>query len=126
MRISMKSPLSSLLDKEDSFMEMYRATALQRGKFFPSGGHGVYPSFTILFKNILLSSLLYVQDHIWLFFYILCSRLMHHIIIIEASRVSVCISVNIHSFDLFPRQSAGILELFVIYSRIIIIIIYAF
>ena len=32
-----KSPLSSLLAKEDSFMEMYRATALQRGNSFPSG-----------------------------------------------------------------------------------------
>ena len=31
-----KSHLSSLLDKDGSFMEMYRATALQRGKSFPS------------------------------------------------------------------------------------------
>jgi hypothetical protein len=30
-----KSPLSSLLDKEDFFMEMYMATALQRGNLFP-------------------------------------------------------------------------------------------
>ena len=31
-----KSHLSSLLDKDGSFMEMYRATARQRGKSFPS------------------------------------------------------------------------------------------
>ena len=32
----MKSPRSSLLGKEGFFMEMYRATALQRGNSFPS------------------------------------------------------------------------------------------
>ena len=31
-----KSHLSSLLDKDGSFMKMYRATARQRGKSFPS------------------------------------------------------------------------------------------
>ena len=36
MHIYVKSPRSSLLDKEGFFMEMYRATALQRGNAFPS------------------------------------------------------------------------------------------
>ena len=36
MHIYVKIPRSSLLDKEGFFMEMYRATARQRGNSFPS------------------------------------------------------------------------------------------
>ena len=36
MHIYREKPPSSLLEKEVSFMEIYRATALQRGNSFPS------------------------------------------------------------------------------------------
>ena len=36
MQIYREKPPSSLLEKEVSFMEIYRATALQRGNLFPS------------------------------------------------------------------------------------------
>ena len=77
MHIYREKPPSSLLEKEVSFMELYRATALQRGNSFPScAWRNIYFRTRFSWFDHIFTTNSWQNIFVWFSYHILRQRLM--------------------------------------------------
>ena len=77
MHIYREKPPSSLLEKEVSFMELYRATALQRGNSFPScAWRNIYFRTRFSWFDHIFTTNYWQNIFVWFSYHILRQRLM--------------------------------------------------